>query len=249
MHIMTHPINRGYRETPYESSIVQNSKRICLSFGLYFDHNALRDSLTRASFSKHCPSIPKHIQTIQEVSGNLCQRMFQPTVNNEEQPVPETPKKEDDEPMNPALTEPDAIAIVRRAETSAPSVSLGRKKDLLVQARKDRRKWIQTMPLPYAQPRDPTNIWSLDDRLNAVQTSLAFKRLTTATKILSELYGLETDLRSSEDVAERVDALVSRLMNYRFFMFCSITYFGIAFILRFDHLTLMKDYSMVPLKF
>jgi hypothetical protein len=138
--------------------------------------------------------------------------MFEPNVNNEKQPVPETPKKEDDEPMNPALTEPDAIAIVRRAETSVPSVSLGRKKDLLVQSRKDRRKWIQMVPLPYAQPRDPTNI-------------------------------------SSEDVAERVDALVSRLMNYRFFMFCSTTYFGIAFILRFDHLTLMKYYSMVALKF
>ena len=129
----------------------------------------------------------------------------------------ETNKKsnhDDGEPMNPALTEPDAMAIAQqKTETSAPSVALKRKKDLLVQARKDRRKWIQQVPLPYKQPRDPDNIWSLDDRLNAVQSSLACKRITSATKILSELYGLENNIRSSEDVAERVDELVSKILN------------------------------------
>lgn len=139
--------------------------------------------------------------------------MSEATIKDDKKAVPETPKMEDEEPTNPALSEPDAIAIAQRAETSAPSVSLGRKKDLLVQARKERRKWIQRVPLPYAQPRDPSNAWSLDDRLNAVQTSLACKRVTTATKVLSELYGLESEIRTSEDVAERVGQLVRAMMN------------------------------------
>eukprot|EP00980_Cylindrotheca_fusiformis_P006694 scaffold1398_cov116-Cylindrotheca_fusiformis.AAC.11 len=134
--------------------------------------------------------------------------MSEASMENEKEAVPEIPKNEDDEPMNPALTEPDAMAIAQRATTSAPSVSLERKKDLLVQARKERRKWVQAVPLPYTQPRDQSNIWSLDDRLHAVQSSLACKRLSGATKILSELYGLETHTRSPEDVAERVEALV-----------------------------------------
>lgn len=120
------------------------------------------------------------------------------------------PTEDDNEPMNPALTEPDAMAIAQRQEApSAPIVSPKRKKDLLVQARKDRRKWIQQVPLPYTQARDPTNVWSLDDRLNGVQSSLACKRLSAATKVLSELYGLETNTKSAEEVAQRVEKLVS----------------------------------------
>lgn len=113
------------------------------------------------------------------------------------------------EPMNPALNEPDAKAIVNRGETAAaPSVSVSRKKELLVQARSDRRKWIQQVPLPYATLKDPNNIWSSEDRLNNLQSSLACKRLPVATKVLSELYGLETKTRSTEAVAERVNGLI-----------------------------------------
>jgi hypothetical protein len=114
------------------------------------------------------------------------------------------------EPMNPALNEPDAKSIVNRGETAAaPSVSVSRKMELLVQARADRRKWVQKLPLPYASQRDRNNVWSFEDRLNNVQSSLACKRLTVATKVLSELYGLETKIRTTDEVAERVNGLVS----------------------------------------
>jgi hypothetical protein len=116
---------------------------------------------------------------------------------------------DDAEPMNPALKEPDAMAIIQKGESTGPSVSHGRKKELLVQARSDRRKWVQKVSLPYTNPRDPNNVWSLEDRLNHVQSSLACKRLPTATKVLSELYGLESNTRTPEEVAQRVDALVS----------------------------------------
>ena len=116
---------------------------------------------------------------------------------------------DDGEPMNPALNEPDAMKIFQKGGPNGTSVSLERKKELLVQARADRRKWVQQVPLPYTNPRDPNNIWSLEDRLNHVQSSLACKRIPTATKVLSELYGLETNIRTSEEVAQRVDELVS----------------------------------------
>ena len=122
-------------------------------------------------------------------------------------------KSTDAEPLNPALKEPDAMAIVQKDEATGPTVSYGRKKDLLVQARADRRKWVQKIPLPYSKPRDPNNIWSLEDRLNHVQSSSACKRLPIATKVLSELYGLESNIRTSEEVAQRVDALVSHWVS------------------------------------
>ncbi|CAJ1916223.1 unnamed protein product [Cylindrotheca closterium] len=135
--------------------------------------------------------------------------MAEANIENEEPQSTISSKEEDNEPMNPALTEPDAMAIAQRAESSAaPTVSPRRKKDLLVQSRKDRRKWIQMVPLPYTQARDPTNVWSLDDRLNGVQSSLACKRLSSATKVLSELYGLESNTKSAEEVAQRVEALI-----------------------------------------
>jgi hypothetical protein len=136
--------------------------------------------------------------------------MSKATVESETKPAISEWKSDEDEPTNPALNEPDGLAIAQRASPElAPSVTLVRKKDLLVQARKDRRKWIQFVPLPYKNPRDPNNIWSLDDRLHQVQTSMACKRITSATKVLSELYGLENNIRNSEAVAERVDTLVS----------------------------------------
>ena len=117
---------------------------------------------------------------------------------------------EEGEPMNPALNEPNAKAIVNQGEAeAAPSVSASRKAELLVQARADRRKWIQIVPLPYASQRDRNNVWSVEDRLNNLQSSLACKRLPVATQVLSELYGLESKIRTTDEIAERVDGIVS----------------------------------------
>lgn len=163
---------------------------------------------------------------------------------------------DNDGPLNPALSEPDAMAIAQRsAATLAPSVSLARKKDLLVKARKERRKWIQLVPLPYTNLRDPDNIWSFDDRLHQVQTSLACKRITSATKVLSELYGLENNIRNPEAVAERVDALVSFLGSVLTLYFCCCLCIEMTYTLtntclrRSNHSLRMIRYSMMLLKF
>lgn len=116
-----------------------------------------------------------------------------------------------EEPSNPALDEPDAMTIVQKGQSSAASVTNERKHQLLLQARADRRKWAQQVPLPFCSARDPNNVWSTEDRLHSFQTSLACQRIPTVTKVLSELYGLENQLKTPEEIAQRVDGLVSTL--------------------------------------
>lgn len=112
------------------------------------------------------------------------------------------------------MDEPDAMAIVHRGESIASVVTHERKQQLLIQARAERRKWVQKVPLPYASARDPNNVWSSEDRLYPVHSSVACKRLPTATKVLSELYGLETHTRTPEEVAQRVELLVGQWVSY-----------------------------------
>lgn len=118
----------------------------------------------------------------------------------------------EEESLNPALNEPDALQIAQRG-SATPSVTTKRKTELLVEARKDRRKWVQRVPLPYTSPRDPNNVWSLDNRLHIVQSSLACQRMGSATKILSELYGLETNRKNAEQVAQRVEELTKPFLT------------------------------------
>jgi hypothetical protein len=113
-----------------------------------------------------------------------------------------------DAPTNPALEEPDAMAIVQKGHITTSSVGSDRKQQLLVQARAERRKWVQTVPLPYATARDPNDVWSTQDQLHPFQSSVACKRVPAVTKVLSELYGLENHTRTPEEVAQRVDSLV-----------------------------------------
>jgi len=115
------------------------------------------------------------------------------------------------EPTNPALQEPDAAAILRKGATTVASVTQDRKQELLAQARVERRAWVRQVPLPYASARDPTNVWSTHDRLQPVQSSIGCRKMPVITKILSELYGLERQMRTPEALAERVDQLVRRL--------------------------------------
>ena len=113
------------------------------------------------------------------------------------------------EPANPALDEPDAMAIVQKGQSVAAAVSYDRKLQLLLQARADRRNWVQQVPLPYASARDPNNVWSMEDQLQPFHTSLACKRAPAITKVLSELYGLESNARAPVEIAQRVGTLVS----------------------------------------
>ena len=121
-----------------------------------------------------------------------------------------TPASVQGEPTNPALQEPDAAAILRKGSTTVASVTQDRKQELLVQARVERCTWVRQVPLPYATARDPTNIWSTHDRLHPVQSSIGCRKMPVITKILSELYGLERQMRTPEALAERVDQLVRR---------------------------------------
>ena len=113
----------------------------------------------------------------------------------------------DIEEPNPALQEPDALALVL-GDVQPESVATSRKEYLLQQARADRRKWIQKIPLPFASARDPHNVWMMDDRLAKIQSSSACRRIPAATKVLSELYGIADHTRTKEEVAERVNSLV-----------------------------------------
>jgi len=112
------------------------------------------------------------------------------------------------EPSNPALEEPDATVIVRKGTMTTPFVTFDRKQELLVQARVDRREWVCKVPLPYATARDPTDVWSSQDRLYPVQSSIVCQKMPVLTKVLSELYGLERQIRTPDSIAERVDEIV-----------------------------------------
>lgn len=117
------------------------------------------------------------------------------------------------QPANPALDEPDAMAIVQKGQSISPAVSYDRKLQLLLQARADRRQWVQQVPLPYASARDPNNVWSMEDQLQPFHTSLACKRAPAITKVLSELYGLESNARAPDEVAQRVGTLIQPFLK------------------------------------
>lgn len=117
-------------------------------------------------------------------------------------------------PTNPALEEPDALEIIQKGQDASmarttTSVTQDRKEELLVKARGERRRWVQQVPLPYASARDPSNVWSSQDRLYPLQSSSVCQKMPVVTRVLSELYGLENQLRTADQVAERVDQLVS----------------------------------------
>jgi hypothetical protein len=109
-----------------------------------------------------------------------------------------------------ALSEPDALSLLL-GDMAPAAVGYPRKENLLQQARADRRKWIQKVPLPFASVRDPDNVWMTEDRLAKVQSTPAYSRLPAATKVLSELYGMEDRTRTPEEVATRIETLVRRI--------------------------------------
>lgn len=119
----------------------------------------------------------------------------------------------DSSTINPSQDEPDTLSIIQKGQSMVPIVTAERKAELLQEARAQRRKWVQKIPLPYASARDPNNLWSLDDRLYPVQSSAASKRMTSATKILSELYGLERQSKTPEEIAQRVNELIKPIRS------------------------------------
>ena len=106
-----------------------------------------------------------------------------------------------------ALMEPDPLSIVLGDSVNQP-VKNDRKQRLLLQARADRRKWVQQIPLPFAPPVDPNNFWTRDDRLAKLYSSLACRHLPAVTKVLLELYGIEENQRTPKEIADRIEKLV-----------------------------------------
>ena len=106
-----------------------------------------------------------------------------------------------------ALMEPDPLSIVLGDSVNQP-VKNDRKQRLLLQARADRRKWVQQIPLPFAPPVDPNNFWTRDDRLAKLYSSLACRHLPAVTKVLLELYGVEENQRTPKEIADRIEKLV-----------------------------------------
>lgn len=112
-------------------------------------------------------------------------------------------------------TQMDGLPIGLSSPEAAPSVTIDRKNDLLLQARADRMAWIQTVPLPYSKKstrstEDKVDPWNEDDRLTLLRNSNAVQSLPCIPQVLSSLYGMEQG--TSEDiVVNRIQSLLEPL--------------------------------------
>jgi hypothetical protein len=123
--------------------------------------------------------------------------------NIEETSVHLTDSWQDD---GPPITDPDATIL---APLAAPTVTLDRKKELLLQARASRLAWIQRVPLPYKMtPMSADDEGNADHHLSDLATTHATHKLPSISKVLSALYGIETSLESSH-ISSRIHSAVS----------------------------------------
>jgi hypothetical protein len=112
-------------------------------------------------------------------------------------------------------TQMDGLPIGLSSPEAAPSVTIDRKNDLLLQARADRMAWIQTVPLPYSKKstrstEDKVDPWNEDDRLTLLRNSNAVQSLPCIPQVLSSLYGMEQG--TSEDiVVNRIQSVLEPL--------------------------------------
>lgn len=94
--------------------------------------------------------------------------------------------------------------------TAGPaSVTPERKEELLLEARANRIKWIQEVPLPYrktvANKDDP---WNQDENLSNFRSSHAGTHLPTVFAVLSLLYGMQDGATVPNDVTARVESVM-----------------------------------------
>ena len=100
------------------------------------------------------------------------------------------------------------VGTLRR--TSAETVSVERKEELLMEARANRLQWIHQVPLPYRKAESPDDPWVQEKGLASfLKTCHAAALMPSTTKVLSHLYGMEDQLVSPEEVADRIESLVS----------------------------------------
>jgi hypothetical protein len=121
----------------------------------------------------------------------------------EESSIVVTDSWQDDEAPVP---DPDATIL---APVAAPSVTMDRKKELLLQARASRLAWIQTVPLPYEMtPMSGDEEGGDNHHLSDLATTHATHKLPSVSKVLYALYGAETSSESSY-ISSRVNSVVS----------------------------------------
>ena len=90
------------------------------------------------------------------------------------------------------------------------AVSVERKEELLLEARVNRLQWVHQVPLPYRKAESPDDPWVQQKSLaNFLKTCHAAALMPSMTKVLSHLYGMEDHRVPAEDVALRIENLVS----------------------------------------
>ena len=119
-----------------------------------------------------------------------------------------TERELEDGPLDSALSEPDVLPLVL-TDSTPPSVEPKRKEELLAQARTDRRKWVQRVPLPFRSLRDPSDFWTLEQRLATFKASAACQRLPSLLPVLAKLYGMDKQQLTSQELADRLESVVS----------------------------------------
>ena len=96
------------------------------------------------------------------------------------------------------------------------AVSVERKEQLLLEARVNRLQWIHQVPLPYRKSESPDDPWVQENGLaNYIKTCHAAAFMPSMTKVLSHLYGMDDQRTTPEDIAHRIENLVSSLCPCR----------------------------------
>jgi hypothetical protein len=94
--------------------------------------------------------------------------------------------------------------------TTGEAVSVERKEQLLLEARVNRLQWIHQVPLPYRKQESPDDPWVQEKGLATfLKTCHAAALMPSTLKVLSYLYGMQDQRTTPEEVANRIETLVS----------------------------------------
>ena len=103
-----------------------------------------------------------------------------------------------------------AKAKISKTRSTGEAVSVERKEELLLEARVNRLQWIHQVPLPYRKAESPDDPWVQEKGLATfLQSCHAAAMMPSMTKVLGHLYGMNDKRVSPEEVAMRIENLVS----------------------------------------
>jgi hypothetical protein len=122
---------------------------------------------------------------------------------NAPKPKPKPPEAKT-KPIKPKKTSTST------SSRTGEAVSVERKEQLLLEARVNRLQWIHQVPLPYRKAESPDDPWVQEKGLASfLKTCHAAALMPSMVRLLSHLYGMEDQRTSPEDVANRIETLVS----------------------------------------